>query len=129
MKSPPQQVGKGQPGTTELLVEPDAEVVKRCPRRQTRAETLKLMRSLSPEAKGVEQLVVGTLYDLADRGNPLPQALGPPPLAGVTFGRADKLRSVALEPLLMIFGSLKALIHHIVSRSSRAHAVMSLRFG
>jgi hypothetical protein len=91
-----------------LLVEPDAEVVKSYPRRQTRAQTLKLMRWLSPEAKGVEQLVIDTLYDLADGGNPLPQTLGPPPLAGVIFGRADKLRSVALEPLLMIFGSLTA---------------------
>ncbi len=36
LRSPSQQVGESQPGTPELLVEPDTEVMQRYPRRQTR---------------------------------------------------------------------------------------------
>ena len=61
MRSPPEQVGEGQPGTIELPIEPDAEVVQGYPCRQTRSQTLKLVRSLPPEAEGIEKLVVEKL--------------------------------------------------------------------
>ena len=56
-----------------MIVEPDAEVVQCHPRRQARAQTLKLMGTLPPQAEGVEQLVVDALHYLADRGHPPPQ--------------------------------------------------------
>src|SRR5215212_6669605 len=43
LRSPSQQVGEGQPGATEPIVEPDAEVVQRYPRRKTSPQTLKLV--------------------------------------------------------------------------------------
>src|ERR687892_246014 len=121
MRSPSEQVSEGQPGTTELLIEPDTKVVQRHPRRQTCSQSLKLMGSLPPQTKGVEELVVGTLYDLADPCYPTPQTLGPH-LAGVAFGRADKLRSVAPEPPSVVICPLKALVDHVGYRGGRAHA-------
>ena len=121
MRSPPEQVGEGQPGTIELPIEPDAEVVQGYPCRQTRSQTLKLVRSLPPEAEGIEKLVVGALYDLADPCYPTPQTLGPH-LAGVAFGRADKLRSVAPEPPSVVICPLETLVDHVGYRGGRAHA-------
>ena len=106
MRSPSEQVSEGQPGTTELLIEPDTKVVQRHPRRQTCSQSLKLMRPLPPQTKGVEELVVGTLYDLADCGHPSPQMLGPG-LERVSFGRMDDARPVALSPAAVVLGSFE----------------------
>src|SRR5215212_1027296 len=51
---PSQQIGKGQPRTTELLVEPHTEIVQRYSGRQTSPQTTQLVRALPPEAEGVE---------------------------------------------------------------------------
>ena len=67
---------------------------------------------ISPEAEHIEQLVVDTLEDLADRSYPLPEPLGPG-FVGVAFGRMDELRSLFFKPAPVVFGSLKALIGHI----------------
>ena len=82
LRSPSQQFSEGQPGATESIVEPDAEVVQGHPRRQTRPQPTQLVRPLLPQAEGVEKFVVDRLHDLADAGHPTPQALGPS-LAGV----------------------------------------------
>jgi hypothetical protein len=66
------------------------------------------MGSLSPEAEGVEELVLGTLHDLADASNPPPQAPGPG-LAAVAFGRMDEPYSVAIAPPAVVLSTLKAL--------------------
>src|SRR5215210_454665 len=121
MRSPSEQVSEGQPGATELLIEPDAEVVQSHPRRQTCSQSLKLMGTLPPQAEGVEQLVVGALHDLADGGHPPPEALGPG-LFRVPFGRMDDSSPVVMEPLEVVFGAFEALIGHVGSRGSRTHA-------
>src|SRR5919107_3758757 len=105
MRSPSEQVSEGQPGATELLIEPDAEIVQSHPRPQTGSQSLKLMGPLPPQTKGVEQLVVGTLYDLSDGGHPSPQMLGPG-LERVSFGRMDDARPVALSPAAVVLGPL-----------------------
>src|ERR671927_494872 len=74
-----------------------------------------------PEAEGVEELVVDRLHDLADAGDPPPQALGPY-LRGVAFGWTDKPRPVALEPPEVVFGTLEALVGDIGSRTNGAYA-------
>src|SRR5215210_6057456 len=51
---PSQQIGKGQPRTTELLVEPHTEIVQRYSGPQTSPQTTQLVRALPPEAEGVE---------------------------------------------------------------------------
>src|SRR5918995_6996009 len=122
LRSPTQQVCKGQARTTELIVEPDAEVVQRHPRRQASPQSLKLMGPLPPEAEGVEQLLVDALHDLADARDPPPQTFGPASLAGVAFGRMDDVRSVTLEPPEVVFSALEALVGYVGSRSGRAHA-------
>jgi hypothetical protein len=67
------------------------------------------VRSLPPEAEGVEQLVVDAFYDLADGGYPPPQALRPAALSAVALGRVDDAHSVAIEPTPMVFFALEAL--------------------
>src|SRR5215210_4922422 len=121
MRSPSQQVGKGQPGATELVVEPDAEVVQSHPRRKTRPQTAHLMGTLPPQAEGVEELVVDRLYDLTEGSHPPPQTLGPGHF-GVTLGRMDDLGSVALQPTPVVFGSLEAFVGHVDPREGRTHA-------
>jgi hypothetical protein len=110
VSSPSQQGGEGQTRTTELIVEPDAEVVQSYPRRQSGPQTLDLMGPLSPKPEGVEELVVVALHYLVDASNPPPQAFGPASLAGVAFGRMDYMCSVTLEPPEMIFSALEALV-------------------
>jgi hypothetical protein len=90
-----------------LLIEPDAEVVQSHPRRQTCSQSLKLMGTLPPQAKGIEKLVLGALYDLADGGHPSPQMLGPASLDRVSFGRMDDARPVALSPAAVVVGSFE----------------------
>jgi hypothetical protein len=97
-----------------LHIEPDAEeVVQGCPRRQSCSQApqlVRLVRPLLPEAKGVEQLLIDGLYDLANPGYPAPQALRPH-LAGVAFGRADdNICPIVLEPPSVIVGALKTLL-------------------
>ena len=120
MRSPSEQVSEGQPGTTELLIEPDAEIVQSHPRRQTCSQSLKLMGPLPPQTKGVEQLVVGTLYDLADGGHPSPQMLGPG-LERVSFGRMDDARPVALSPAAVVLCSFETFIGYVGARGGRSY--------
>ena len=116
MSSPSQQIGKCQPGATEPIVEPDAEVVQRHPRCQTRPQTLELVGPLPPQSEGVKQLAIDGLYDLADGGDPPAQAFGPAPLSGVALGRMDDASSIAFEPPPVVFGALKT------SRAERSRA-------
>lgn len=103
-----------------MLVEPDAEIVQSYPRRQASPQPLKLVGPLSPQTEGVEELVVDRLHDLADAGDPSPQALGPY-LTGVAFGRTDKPRSVPIEPAPMVFFALEALVGDVGPPGRRAH--------
>ena len=128
MSSPSHQICELQPGSAELVVEPDAEVVQRHPRRQSGTQTLDLMGTLSPEAEGVEEFVIHRLYDLTYPGNPLPQALGPASLFGVALGRMDYLRSVVIEPAAMVFGAFKAFVGYISSQKAEP-TLLSLGFG
>src|SRR5918995_674728 len=125
MRSPSEQVSEGQPGATELLIKPDAEIVQSHPRRQTCSQSLKLMRPLPPQAKGVEQLVVGALYDLADGGHPSPQMLGPG-LERVSFGRMDDARPVALSPAAVVLGSFETFVGYVGSRGDRSYTGKAL---
>ncbi len=76
-----------------------------------------------PEAKGVEELVVDALDDLADACYPTSESLGPASLAAVALGRMDDLLGpIAFEPPPMVFGALKTLIGYVGSRGDRAYA-------
>jgi hypothetical protein len=121
MRSPSEQVSEGQPGTTELLIEPDAEIVQSHPRRQTCSQSLKLMGPLPPQTKGVKELVVGTLYDLADGGHPPPQMLGAASLERVSFGRMDDARPVALSPAAVVVGSFETFVGYVGARGDRSY--------
>src|SRR5215210_8348657 len=121
MRSPSEQVSEGQPGATELLIEPDAEIVQSHSRRQTCSQSLKLMGPLPPKSKGVEQLLVGALYDLADCGHPSPQMLRPG-LERVSFGRMDDARSVALSPAAVVLSSFETFVGYVGSTGDRSYA-------
>jgi hypothetical protein len=104
-----------------LVVEPDAEVMQRHPRRQSSSQTPDLVGPLLPQTEGVKQLVVDRLYDLTNAGDPPPQALGPG-LLGVALGRMDDLGSVAFQPTQMIVFSLEAFVCDVGSQEGRARA-------
>src|SRR5215216_39258 len=110
---------------SKLLVEPHTEVVQRHSRRQTSLQPAQLVRSLSPEAEGVEQLVVDAFYDLAHGSHPPPQTLGPAPLAAVALGRVDDAHPIVIEPTPMVFFTLEALVGHVGSCGRRSHAQKS----
>lgn len=95
MRLSSQQVSEGQPRTTKLLVEPDAEVVQCHPRRQARSQAAQFVGTLPVKAEGAQELVVDRLHDLADEGHPPPETLGPASLAAVAPGRMDDPRPVA----------------------------------
>jgi hypothetical protein len=61
LRSPSQQVCEGQAGAVEPIVEADAEVVQRNPRRQTRPQTLKLVGPLFAKPERSVQLLVEEL--------------------------------------------------------------------
>jgi hypothetical protein len=128
VSSPSHQIRELQPRPTELVIEPDTEVVQRNPRRQSGTQTLDLVGTLPPEAEGVEEFVVDRFDDLRYPGNPPPKRLGPG-LFGVALGRMNYLRSVVIEPAAMVFSAFEAFVGYISSREGRAHAVMSLGFG
>jgi hypothetical protein len=109
-------------GATELVVEPDAEVMQRHPRRQSSSQTPDLVGPLLPQAEGVKQLVVDPLYNLTNASDPPPQALGPASLLRVALGRMDDLGSVAFQPTPMIVFSLEAFVCEVGSREGRARA-------
>jgi hypothetical protein len=67
--------------------------------------------TLPPQTEGIEELVVGALYDLANRGHPPPQALGPG-LFRVSFGRMDDSCPIVVEPLEVVFDAFEALVGH-----------------
>src|SRR5215207_3624877 len=122
MRSPLEQVSEGQPRTTKLVVEPDAEVVQRNPGRQASPQPAQLMGSLRAKAKGIVELLVNRLDDLANACRPTPQPLGPSPFAPVLSGWAHDARSVEIEPAPMVLFALEALIGHVWPRGRRSHA-------
>src|ERR687897_1486767 len=122
MRSPSQQVGKGQTGAAELIVEPDAKVVQGHPPCQASPQTLKFMGSLPPQPESVEQLVIGVLHYLADARDPPPQAFGPALLAGVAFRRMDNVCPVTFEPPEAVLCAFETLVCYVGPLSSRAHA-------
>ena len=98
-----------------MVVEPDTKVVQCHPRRQSSTQTLDLVGTLSPEAEGIEELVVDRLDNLAYSRHPSSRALGPVPLAGVAgfAGRVGDARPIAFQPASMIFFALKALVGYL----------------
>src|SRR5215210_4730630 len=95
------------------------------PRRQPPSQSLQLMRTIPPQTKSVEQLIVDAFDDLADGGYPPPEPLGPASLFGVSLGRVNNLRSVAFEPTPMVLGTLKALVSYVGTTAERADATQS----
>jgi hypothetical protein len=107
-----------------LLVEPHAEVMQSYPRRQPPSQSLDLMRTLPPEAEGVEEFVINRLDDLTYPSNPPPKTLGPG-LFGVSLGRMNNLRPVAFKPTPMVLGTFETLVGYVGTTAERADATQS----
>src|SRR5215211_6062306 len=95
------------------------------PRRQPPSQPLKLVRTLPPEAEGVEELVVNRLDDLTHPCNPPSKTLGPASLFGVSLGRVNNLCPVAFEPTPMVLGTFETLVGHLGTTAERADASQS----
>src|SRR5215212_3966566 len=80
------------------------------------------MGPLPPETKGVKEFVVDALHNLTYSGHPLPQALGPAPLAAIALGWMNNPRPVALLPPSMVLSTLKTLVGYVGCRGDRADA-------
>jgi hypothetical protein len=97
-------------------------VVQRNPGRQASPQPAQLMGSFSAKAKGIVELLVNRLHDLAEGRRPTLQPLGPSPFAPVSSGWADDASSVALAPPSVILFALEAHIGHVWSGSRRSRA-------
>ena len=82
------------------------------PRCQTRSQAAQLVGPLLPQTEGVEELIVDTLHDLTDGGDPSPEPFRPR-LAAVTFRRMDYPRPVALLPAAVVLGALETLVGYV----------------
>jgi hypothetical protein len=71
--------------------------------------------ALPPQTEGVEELIVDTLYDLTDAGDPSPQSFRPR-LSAVAFRRMDYQRPVALLPATVVLGTLETLVGYVGSQ-------------
>jgi hypothetical protein len=105
-----------------LFIEPDTEVVQRHPRRQPRSQPADVVRSLPAKTKGVVELLVDGLDDLADARYPTPKPFGPPPLAFGAFGWADEPCPVAIELSSMVVLALKSFVDHVRPQGRRSYA-------
>jgi hypothetical protein len=85
------------------------------------------MRTIPPQAKSVEQLIVDAFDDLADGGYPPPEPLGPV-LFGVSLGRVNNLRSVAFEPTPMVLGTFETLIGYVGTKQQSEPTLPNLGF-
>src|SRR5215211_3920323 len=94
------------------------------PRRQPPSQSLDLMRTLPPEAEGVEEFVINRLDDLTYPSNPPPKTLGPG-LFGVSLGRMNNLRPVAFKPTPMVLGTFETLVGYVGTTAERADATQS----
>jgi hypothetical protein len=113
MGSPSQQIGESEPGSSEALVEPDAEVVQRYPGRQSYPQSANVVGTLSAKAEGVVQLLLDGLYYLTDGRSPASQPLWPTSAASIAFWRADDARSVEIEPPPMVFLTFEAFVSYV----------------
>src|SRR5437773_529935 len=112
MRSPAPQVRKGQPRPAQLFIQPDTEVMQSDLRSQAHPKTAEVMGPLPVQTKGMRQLLIDRLDDLAHPSQPTPQELGPWCLARA-LGRADGLRAIAPPPRRMILLPLKTFVDHI----------------
>ena len=88
MSLPVYQLRKGQSWPTELLIEPETEVMQDNLCRQTGLQSAEFMRPLPVQAKGMQELVVDRFDDLADARQPATQGLGPRGLARALGGQS-----------------------------------------
>jgi hypothetical protein len=81
----------------------------------------------------LNSLSIDCFYNLADGSHPTSQALGPTPLADVTFWWMDDGCSVALLPAVVVLNPFETLLSYVGPRRDRARAdepgLMSLGFG
>jgi hypothetical protein len=118
MHLPVYQVRKGQPRPTELLIQPNTEVMQGELRGQERLQFTECMGPFSIQAKGMMKLVIACLYNGADVSEPALQRLGSrrPP---VPLGQADDLSPVGRPPRAMISLALKALVNNRETQRGR----------
>ncbi len=104
-----------------MLVEPDAEVVQRYPRRQSSPHVAQLVGPLPVKAEGVQEFVVDRLHDLTDTSQPSSEPFGPRGTA-VALWRMDDPRSVEVEPSPVVLGALEPLVGYVSSRGGLSGA-------
>src|SRR5262249_21920524 len=115
-------IDKCQALSSELLVQPDAEIVQTHHRRQTGQQARECVRALAFQTEGFEQLVMHRLDNLALTCEPAAQTLRPAYLA-VALGWADHLGTIPVSPASVPVVALKSFIDQVRSTRLRSDRV------
>jgi len=102
--SPTEEIGEGEGGAAELLVEPAAVVVEGGLGGEAGIEAVQGVWPLVFEAEGCEELGVDGRDDLAEAGEPAAQRFGPGARSGAV-GWADHLRARVCLPVGVAVGA------------------------
>src|SRR5256884_5819144 len=126
MNSPVEQISESQRLTPQLHVEPEAKGMQGHFGGQACLKAIQSMRALTSQAKGIEQLVINGLNDLAQSSQKAPPGFGPAHFT-VLMRRADDLRAAVREPVAMQPIACKAFVCHIDALCRRADALQTWR--
>src|SRR5258708_6000981 len=105
-----------------MQIEPDTEIMQTDFGRQTGLKASEVMRTLTRQAKGIQEFVVDGFNDLPKTGQPAPQGFGPADALAALMGRRDQVDLVLSLPAVAWSLSGKALVCHIGAVSRPACA-------
>jgi hypothetical protein len=105
-----------------MEIEPETKIVQSDFGRQPSLKVCQVVRTLTRQAKGVQEFVVDGLDDLSHAGQPAPQRFGPArPLAALMWW-GHQVHQMLVQPLASRSFSGKAFIGHIGAVSRQAGA-------
>src|ERR1700693_2957422 len=96
-----------------MQIEPDTEIMQTDFGSQTRLKSSEVMRTLTSQAKGIQELVVDGFNDLPNAGQPTTQRFGPPHALAALMRRRDQIDLLLSLPPSAWPLSRKAFVSHI----------------
>lgn len=111
-----------------MEIEPETKIVQGDFSGQARLKASQDMRTLTRQAKGIQEFVVNSLDDLSDAGQPPAQGFGPAHSLATLMRWSHQLDAMLLPPLAARSFSSKAFIGHIGSLSGQASTGQTRRW-
>ena len=103
-----------------MQVEPDTEIMQTDFSSQTRLKSSEVMRTLTSQAKGIQELLIDGFNDLPKAGQPATQRFGPPHALAALMRRRDQIDLLLSLPPSAWPLSRKAFVSHIGALSRTA---------